>query len=70
LSISPRSIAAALERGGDDPFPEFRALVAALETPAARLFARYLRRPSQPFPPRDLRLTFNASAALSGAIFR
>ena len=42
------AIADALLRAGEaDPTAELRALVAALETPADRLFARYRGRPSR-----------------------
>jgi hypothetical protein len=48
------AIAEAILRVGDaDPTPELRALVAALETPADRLFARYRGRPSRPFRGRS-----------------
>ena len=41
------AIADAILRSGEaDPLMELRALVAALETPADRLFARYRGRPS------------------------
>ena len=44
------AIADAILRVGEaDPTPELRALVAALETPADRLFARYRGRPSRAF---------------------
>jgi hypothetical protein len=46
------AVADAMLRAGDaDPTPELRALVAALETPAARLFARYRGRPARVTPP-------------------
>ena len=42
------AIADAILRAGEaDPTPELRALVAALETPADRLFTRYRGRPSR-----------------------
>jgi hypothetical protein len=40
---------AVLSVGEADPTAELRALVAALETPADRLFARYRGRPARPF---------------------
>ena len=44
------AIADAILRAGEaDPTPELRALVAALETPADRLFARYRGRPPRAF---------------------
>ena len=39
---------AILRAGNADPVDELRAIVAALETPADRLFARYRRRPARP----------------------
>jgi hypothetical protein len=48
------AIAEAILRVGDaDPTPELRALVAALETPADRLFARYRGRPFRAFRGRS-----------------
>jgi hypothetical protein len=48
------AIAETILRVGDaDPTPELRALVAALETPADRLFARYRGRPSRTFRGRS-----------------
>ena len=48
------AIAETILRVGDaDPTPELRALVAALETPADRLFARYRGRPSRAFRSRS-----------------
>jgi hypothetical protein len=40
---------AILSAGETDPTAELRALVAALETPADRLFARYRGRPARAF---------------------
>lgn len=45
------AIAETLFRAGDaDPTPELRALLAARETPADRLFTRYRGRPSGALP--------------------